>query len=102
MIETPAISPEHKNFASQLITELPKVSIHEYLPTQTDDGSQVASREQLAKHIQSTVRRYREDNVVYLELRVVVEDFCTDDFVLADAFATALDAVAAEGSRRGC
>lgn len=97
MIETPAISPEHKNFASQLITELPKVSIHEYLPTQTDDGSQVASREQLAKHIQSTVRRYREDNVVYLELRVVVEDFCTDDFVLADAFATALDAVAAEG-----
>lgn len=97
MIETPAISPEHKNFASQLITELPKVSIHEYLPTQTDDGSQVASREQLAKHIQATVRRYREDNVVYLELRVVVEDFCTDDFVLADAFATALDAVAAEG-----
>ena len=99
MIETPAISPEHKNFASQLISELPKVTIHEQLPTRTQDGAAVTTREELAAHIQSTVHKYRDDNVVYLELRVVVEDFCTDNFVLADAFATALDAVAVDGIR---
>ena len=97
MIETPAISPEHKNFATQLINELPKVTIHEQLPPLADDGSTVTTREALAAHVRSTVRRYREDNVVYLELRVVVEDFCDTDFTLADAFATALDAVAVEG-----
>lgn len=75
MIETPAISPEHKNFASQLISELPKVTIHEQLPTRTQDGAAVTTREELAAHIQSTVHKYRDDNVVYLELRVVVEDF---------------------------
>ena len=97
MIETPAISPEHKNFATQLINELPKVTIHEQLPPLADDGSTVTTREALAAHVRSTVQRYREDNVVYLELRVVVEDFCDTDFTLDDAFATALDAVAMEG-----
>ena len=97
MIETPAISPEHKNFATQLINELPKVTIHEQLPPLADDGSTVSTREALAAHVRSTVQRYREDNVVYLELRVVVEDFCDTEFALADAFATALDAVAVEG-----
>ena len=99
MIETPAISPEHKNFASQLISELPKVTIHEQLPTRTQDGAAVTTREELAAHIQSTVHKYRDDNVVYLELRVVVGAFCTDNFGLADAFATALDAVAVDGNR---
>lgn len=97
MIETPAISPEHKNFAAQLINELPKVTIHEQLPTLADDGSTVTTREQLAAHIQSVVKSYRDDNVIYLELRVVMDDFCHADFSLADAFATAVDAVAVEG-----